>query len=346
MKKSIACAFLLVAWLPQAGGEPRDVVSPGITLLSPTPGQTVRPGESVTLELRPDSSLNADVMLVLSITRGSIWPAMQQINGPPFRTALAISPDTSGEVSFTALFRSTSGEFVGEAEITVLVIPEETPEEIQVSESSFWLDPPNPDGSFPDNAGSRRIRVRGIYPGQLTRDLTPAILGTTYTSSNTRIVTVTEDGVLKPVAPGLAYIIIENQGLRKFVEVVVEDPIRDSPPAVDRTNDVDIQLGRLMWRAVDDGVVLKQEVTITNKTALPLSWLSLVLDGLPENVRLVDDDGKTEVLQPLGSPYYDVLSRYKPFLLPGESVTVTPRFLPATLLPITYTPRIVSGGRP
>lgn len=247
MKKSIACAFLLLAWLPQTSGEPEDVASP---------------------------------------------------------------------------------------------------EQIRVFESSFRLDPPNPDGSFPDRVSSRNIRVRGVYSGQLTRDLTPAILGTTYTSSDTRIVTVTEDGVLQPVAPGLAYIIVENQDLREFVEVIVEDPTRDSPPAVDKTNDVDIRLGKLMWRAADDGLILKQQVTITNKTSLPLSWLSLVLDGLPENVRLIDDDGETETLPPLGNPYYDVLPWGKSFLLPGESVSITAKFTPVADLPITYNLRVVSGSRP
>lgn len=349
MRKAAFCAiFILIAWLPQTDAKPaEDSATPNITLISPRPGQTVRPGETITIELQPDSTLSTGKMLLMATPARHMRPSMHQISGPPFRTTVTIPSEASGKLSLVVfLIDESNGEYAGEAEINLVVIPTETPKKIQVSDSLFILEPPNPDGSFSENVGFRKIEVYGIYTEQLTRDLTPAVLGTTYVSSDTDIVNVTKDGVLEPVAPGLTYITVKYKNLSEFVEVVVDDEAGNIPRAADRTKDVDIQLGKFVWSAEDDGILLKQKVTITNKTDLPLSWLSLALDGLPKNVHLIDDCGETETLPPLGSPIYDVLPSRKPFLLPGESVAVIIKFLPAENLPITYNPRVISGLQP
>jgi hypothetical protein len=69
----------------------------------------------------------------------------------------------------------------------------------------------------------RQIYVQGIYSDGVERDLRAAQTGTTYVSSNEKVVTVSADGLAIAVGPGTAQIAVRN-GDKKFVLDVVVKP--------------------------------------------------------------------------------------------------------------------------
>lgn len=70
--------------------------------------------------------------------------------------------------------------------------------------------------------------------------------------------------------------------------------------------------------------------------------LWLVLDELSPNATLLNSDGVTSVLAPLGSPLTSVDERGQRVLGPNETRTVTLRFPNPTGAPITYNTRALA----
>ncbi|HSY19260.1 MAG TPA: alkaline phosphatase family protein [Candidatus Acidoferrales bacterium] len=82
---------------------------------------------------------------------------------------------------------------------------------------------------------------------------------------------------------------------------------------------------------------VKQIVHITNNGTSPIpAPLFLVLDNLSANATLLNSDGTTAILTPLGSPYVSVSVGGDGILRPHETKTVALEFLDPTDAPITY----------
>jgi hypothetical protein len=188
--------------------------------------------------------------------------------------------------------------------------------------------------------------VYGYYAGEIRRDLSGSLFGTTYTSSDSNIATVTPEGVLTPVAPGVTYIIVDHRGIKAFAEVEVLGPDGADLPPTDQTAKVALGAGGFRLDRASGRYL--QSVTIKNTNALPLWFpLNLVVADLPPNVELrVDFGGRTRKTAPLGTRYaylhYEDAVR-KDFFMPGDTLTVTLSFVNNTGVPITYTPKVYSG---
>ena len=65
----------------------------------------------------------------------------------------------------------------------------------------------------------RNLRVTGQYDDGIPRDLTDPSTGTTYTSVDPAIVTVSDDGVLRPRSDGVTTVIASNGGLQSSISV-------------------------------------------------------------------------------------------------------------------------------
>jgi hypothetical protein len=87
---------------------------------------------------------------------------------------------------------------------------------------------------------------------------------------------------------------------------------------------------------------VSQKVQITNDGDTPVpTTLSLVLDNLSANATLLNADGTTAVLAPLGSPFVNVRASGNEYLPPHASVNVTLEFSNSTGAAITYTGRVL-----
>ena len=86
-----------------------------------------------------------------------------------------------------------------------------------------------------------------------------------------------------------------------------------------------------------------QNVRIRNEGETPApAPLFLALDNLSSDATLIDGDGVTSILAPLGSPFITVLNNNQKSLRPGESATVTLEFADPTAGAITYDTRTLS----
>jgi len=86
-----------------------------------------------------------------------------------------------------------------------------------------------------------------------------------------------------------------------------------------------------------------QVVHVTNDGTSPVQPpLFLVLDNLSPNASLLNSDGVTSVLAPLGSPFVDVSTGGDGVLLPHESKTIILQFLDSTGEGVSYDTRVLS----
>jgi hypothetical protein len=102
--------------------------------------------------------------------------------------------------------------------------------------------------------------------------------------------------------------------------------------------------------SVDGGVfsvdkhtgIVSQEVHIRNNGTTPIpAPVTLVLDNLSANATLLNADGTSVALAPLGSPYVDVFVGGDDLLRPHEVKTVRLQFADPTGAPITYDARVL-----
>jgi hypothetical protein len=68
----------------------------------------------------------------------------------------------------------------------------------------------------------RALDVLGEFSDDVPRDITAAVLGTEYHSSNTAIVTVSPDGVLTSTGPGVATVSVRNGPAQDSISVTVK----------------------------------------------------------------------------------------------------------------------------
>jgi hypothetical protein len=321
----------------------------GITLVSPLDGSVVRPGSRVHLRVDVDPSVQASEVVVWN-NAGARMPSVY-LRTLPYETDLTIPSDWTGALRLMILVKTTSGDVLEGPEVILQVIPDTVPSRISVLDANKFLRlPHNPGDPIPDNIDVRRVRVFGHYLDnqgkEIRRDLSGSLFGTTYTSSDHIIATVDAEGVVSPIAPGIAFITVDNKGIKAYSEVDVE-PLTGSLPPTDQTAKVAVGAGGFRLDRASGRYV--QSVTIKNTSALPLPFpLNLIVADLPPNVELRGEakGGKTETITPLDTRY--VYLRYqdavrKDFFMPGDTLTVTLSFVNNTGVPITYTPKVYSG---
>jgi hypothetical protein len=325
-------------------------LTPGVTITSPAEGTVVRPGATVRVKVSVDTALVQPQVIefLANISVPGIIGLLPpvEIAVPPYEADIAIPIDASGSMTIEAGGQTTGGESILGPKVKLYVIPDETPTHIEVNSTFLLKLPPTPGVPLP--AG--QISVYGYYGGEIRRYIGGALspmFGTTYTSTNPSIATVTPEGVLTPVAPGVAYVTVANRGVKAFAQVEVLGPDGADLPPADQTAKVAVgasgfRLDRATGRYL-------QSVTVKNTSTLPLWFpLNLIVADLPPNVELRGEakGGRTETITPLDTRY--VYLRYadavrKDFFMPGDTLTVTLSFVNNTGVPITYTPRVYSG---
>jgi hypothetical protein len=317
--------------------------TPGVTLLEPASRAIVRPNEEVAVNVKLDPAISATEMWIV----GYFDPydgAPKIVPGPPFITTYGIPERSTGSGKLLIVFGGDNLQQETAASVSLMVVPDDPISHINVSDPRFILDPPNTDGTFNEYKGLRRIDVYAFYENGIDRPVTESILGTTYTSLDPSIATVTSEGIIEPVSEGLTYIEVSHRGFTAFAEVTVAANPRSLPP-LEATGDFLIESSG--FRRDFESGLFRQVVRITNEAQHPYSKLHVMLSGLPDNIKLFNADGESENMTPIGAPYVFV-SRPPgdDFLESGESVEIELEFANPEGAPITYTPRVIAVSDP
>jgi len=189
-----------------------------LTIASPQEGQVVYQRDRLIIIVKPDAGeLWEEVLL-------NIYPMSYSPLTKDYRQEIEIPEDTTGTIDFFIVAYDKSGK------------------EIELKRSLFVKLPPNvvlqsilvddyktlfklPTGSSPEEARrieSRQLHVDGRYSDGIERDLTSSTSGTTYTSSDEKIVTVNSEGKMTSQSIGPAKITVRNGNLSAEVDVVVK----------------------------------------------------------------------------------------------------------------------------
>jgi hypothetical protein len=120
---------------------------------------------------------------------------------------------------------SKSEKLIGSGELVINVVPSDLPVSIAV------VDPVRMVAGSATNGPQEHINVRGTYADGTVRDVAREDLGTSFHSSDTRVVAVDSEGLLTAGVPGRAIVTVKNGLLSKVVPVNVRpNPNQRLPP--------------------------------------------------------------------------------------------------------------------
>lgn len=210
-------------------------VTKGVTIESPAQGAIARPGSWVVVKVRPDASLKAVRASMLVGTWEELVSVVDEV--PPFDLVLPIEQKWSGPLRLMWSVQSARGKLVGSGELLVNVVPLELPVSIAVTDPVRMVA-----GSHANNP-QERINVRGTYADGTVRDVAGQDLGTSFHSSDARVVSVNGEGFLTARSPGRAVVTVKNGALSKAVPIDVQPGPKPTLPTMDVTSHVDVPVG-------------------------------------------------------------------------------------------------------
>jgi len=299
----------LTAQLVDAPGTPEAAAAadPRVNLVSPTAGTIFTQGDTMTIvvELTPPLTAANTVGATLSGLRHitATWTS-----GLSFTATFVIPPLVTGPLTITPDFTDTMGNVFAGAPVVVGVKTAAAPVSLAFQQNTFLVSP---------GASSYQLYLNGTYADGSVLDLTSQFAGTTYSTSNASVLTVSADGLVQIAGAGFASIGGRNGTLSDFATFMVEDPQNPLPPA-DLTSQISI--ARSGYRLDRTSGFFLQDFTVTNTSPSPQpAKLYLVFSGLSSGVTLVNKSGLTQSITPLGSSFITLN-------LPGEGLTMPPGY--------------------
>jgi len=201
---AIASAQAQVQDRPQA-------VNPGVRITSPLPGQRFAPGDTLTVNVQVDTSLNAtDVLLGIS---GMDFTGTTRLDLVNYQARVAIPATFSGPATIGAVALDANSHEFPSAPITISVSPLVAPVQVAFVERYYYIDP---------SVESEQLSLTGTYADKIQRDLTTSDTGTIYSTNNPAVVRVGADGFAQVKGIGIAVITPVNGRARDFAIFVVE----------------------------------------------------------------------------------------------------------------------------
>lgn len=187
--------------------------APALILDAPAQGVVARPGSWVKVKLRLDSGATASRVSLLIATWEELISYVDEM--PPYEFVLPIDPKWSGPLRVMYSAQSHRGKLLGTGELLINVVPTERPVSIAVTDPVRMVAGPA------RNQPAPHINVRGTYADGTVRDIGRADLGTTFHSSDPRVVSVDAEGFLTAGVAGSAVVTVRNGELSQRVPVEV-----------------------------------------------------------------------------------------------------------------------------
>jgi len=297
-----------------------------LKVTAPVNGQVFAPGDHLLVNVSIGAGLVATEAGVSFRGLASVEGTGLSASG--YQVNFSIPGNFAGPLEIVPTVRDAGNNLIIGVTTTIAVRPTTPPLSLSVTQLNDVLT------SIGD---TDRIHVTGTYAGSLDMDLTSSASGTTYVSSNTKVVTVDTEGNVKAIGFGTATVTVANSGVQIFVTFSVEDPTH--PLAA---SDVSSQLTitRLGFRVDRNTGFLSQTVQWTNPLPVPvIGPLYFVVPNLPAGVTLINS-GVTQNIAPVGSPFFKLALPDGITLQPGASLSRTLQFLDPARTQIAYTPKV------
>ncbi len=205
-----------------------DYAGRQLRFTSPVDGQEVAAGDSLVVSLSVADSCDIDLILV--VVPGGIFTLYD-----PFKETIKIGESEIGEISFSALGKTKSGEMVASYDIAIEVVSREELLEI-----------------FPTYHSERiygvgctsSLNIYGKYANGIKRDITKQ--GTSYTvMDGSEIVCVTADGIVVGRKPGMAVVLVAHGHHKLEVPYTVgEEDCHNNTPQAHLPSLIECELGK------------------------------------------------------------------------------------------------------
>jgi hypothetical protein len=184
-----------------------------IQFVSPADGATVAPGDAVNVELALTGTLVLNDVLIMAPGSDVV-----ELLSPPYTTAFTVPVDAYGDFVISALGEGTDGNLYA-ASVTLNVNNVAGLDHVTVAPESMYL----------DLGQEMNLTVTGTYSDSTVRDLSAALKGTVYVSSDETILTVSGDGLITPIAVGLGFVKVTPAGEAPvLVRVEIAEPYMDA----------------------------------------------------------------------------------------------------------------------
>lgn len=189
-----------------------SVESFGLTILSPTDGFEVTPGESVAVSVGLDAAEEVTELFVVS--RYSV----EFLQSPTFPVVLdmPVPLEVSGDLGIQAFGFTAGGDFLSSEGVALGATPDAVLLSLHILDRSPYL--------F-GVGDTRSVDVVGLYDDGVERGLSSASAGTEYISSDPTVFTVSGDGLLTATGEGKATLVARNGGAQDSVTVDVRPGI-------------------------------------------------------------------------------------------------------------------------
>jgi hypothetical protein len=193
----------------------------GFSITEPKPGTTYHPGDTVTLRVTTDQN-EQPVAVYLYATH---MQYSELYSSPPYELSFKVPADFTGKDVLVASEKFSDGKIIeARVEINVVLPSNVTLQGISVDPTRILLQK-LPEESEPNKISAyetRNIGVSGLYSDGINRYIALSADGTTYTSSDDKVVTVDAEGNVTARDLGSATITVKNGKYIATVKVVVK----------------------------------------------------------------------------------------------------------------------------
>jgi len=190
-----------------------------LTIISPTEGQVVYQGDRLMVVVKPEI--------------GEVWEGVDLEMFPmpynaitkEYKQEIGIPTTKTGVISFSITAYNTSGEAVKfNRSLFVKMPPYVVLQSIRANKTIMILFKAPVDMNIEDKkkVEERQITVSGAYSDGFNRQITSSTMGTTYSSSDGKIVKIDSEGKVTPQEIGKATITARNGKFSANVTVFVE----------------------------------------------------------------------------------------------------------------------------
>jgi FlgD Ig-like domain/PGAP1-like protein len=157
------------------------ILPASVVITQPAAGQSLSPGQTVQLQVQVQGA-PADAFVVVATEND-----FEILEGPPFAKTWQVPVGAIGAVQLTAFAGNDSLLYGMSASVDVPVVLNEPPVKLEILPTKVLLG--GPGDLFV-------LSVFGTWTNGVERDVTMGNLGTTYSTSNSSVATVTPDGVV------------------------------------------------------------------------------------------------------------------------------------------------------
>lgn len=181
-------------------------------IVSPQEGESFYEGDTIFVRAKPspgDPQLIA-VSLLASFTQQGCF----QLQSQPYECQLTIPLGAPSHGRITAIASVSNAQGLVSQPVNITIKTRANLLGLRVNDDQRTL--------FLRVGNNRALAIYGQYSGGVERHLEEPESGTTYETSDPKIITVNARGVVSGVAPGKAFITVKNQGKELQIKVQVE----------------------------------------------------------------------------------------------------------------------------